>query len=118
MRIALPLATFALLAACGEFGPQKTAASDEGTRVACAVDGAASFERTCLLEREDGARLTLRHPDGGFRRLRVADDGRGVVAADGSEPARVTVVNDREIEVAIAADRYRLPVTGAEPAAR
>jgi hypothetical protein len=121
MRIALSLATFVLLAACGEFGAKEMAASDDGTRVACAVDGAASFEQTCVLEREegaDGAGLTLRHPDGGFRRLSIAGDGREVVAADGSEPARVTVVNDHEIEVAIAADRYRLPVTVAGLAAQ
>ena len=38
-----------------------------------------------------------------------ATDGRGLVSADGSEPAKVTVVGDGLIEVAVAGDRYRLP---------
>lgn len=121
MRIALSLATVALLAACGDSGARETAMAGEGARVACAVDGAASFEQACALEREDGTGevgLTLRHPDGGFRRLRIAGDGRGVAAADGAESARVTIINDHEVEIAIAADRYRLPASLAGPAAR
>jgi len=88
-------------------------AAEEG-RIECAIRGAADFERTCTLERvsgADGAELILRAPDGGFRRLGVATDGRGVVAADGSEPAIISVVADNRIEVAIAGDRYRLPAT-------
>lgn len=121
MRIALSLATFALLAACGDSGARETASSDEGIRIACAIDGAASFEQACVLEREEGTGgvgFTLRHPDGGFRRLRIAGDGRGVVAADGSEPARVTIMNDREVEIAIGANRYRLPARVAGLTAR
>ncbi len=59
----------------------------------------------------DGLTLTVRAPDGSFRRLRVTDDGRGVVAADGALPAIVTIVGDGIIEVVIADDRYRLPAT-------
>jgi len=50
-------------------------------------------------------------PDGGFRRLLVVKGGRGVVAADGAEPAKVTIVADHQIEVAIGGDRFRLPAT-------
>jgi hypothetical protein len=53
--------------------------------------------------------LTLRQPDGGFRRLRVTGDGRGVIAADGAEQASVTLVAPVTIEVAIGNMRYRLP---------
>lgn len=86
----------------------------ESDRVECALAGAAQFERVCGLERlagDEGLVLTLRAPNGGFRRLLVTRDGRGVVAADGAEPARVSVIGDNRIEVAIAEDRYRLPAT-------
>lgn len=60
---------------------------------------------------EQGTVLTVNAPDGGFRRLLVASDGRGVVAADGAEPAVVTPLDTHTIEVAIGGDRYRLPAT-------
>lgn len=74
----------------------------------CAVDGDAAFAAACDRELTDGV-LTLRHPGGGFRRLEIVTDGRGVIAADGSEPADVTTVGSNMIEVRIGADRYRLP---------
>lgn len=83
-------------------------------RVECALAGAPAFDRICTVERsegEEGLTLTIRAPDGGFRRLIVTNDGRGVVAADGAIPAIVTIVSDDKIEVAIADDRYRLPAT-------
>lgn len=112
-----------LLAACGERkvdreviaradARQDAAAADDG-RVQCAPAGAAEFARACTLDREegrDGLILTVRNPDGGFHRLRVTTDGRGVVAADGAEAAAVSVQGDG-IEVAIGKDRYRLPAT-------
>jgi hypothetical protein len=53
----------------------------------------------------------VRKPDGGFRRLRVTDDGRGVAAADGAEAAQVTIIADDRIEVAIGGDVFRLPAS-------
>lgn len=114
----------AALAACGESrtdtqvlakaeANQAAAAADEG-RVNCAPAGTQAFARVCEIERAESDRgmvLTLRHPDGGFRRLLVTNDGRGVVAADGAEPAVVTLVGGDEIEVAIGDDHYRLPAT-------
>lgn len=82
--------------------------------VNCAVDGAAAFARVCTLDREQtagGLVLTVRHPDGGFRRLRVTGDGRGVAAADGAVPADVAITGADEIEVGIGDDHYRLPAT-------
>jgi hypothetical protein len=95
-----------LLSACG--GPPAARAEE---RIECAVDGAAAFERVCTLERTGGpdVLLTLRGPSGGFRRLVTTRDGRGVMAADGAEPAAVTVVGKGLIEVSIGSDRYRLP---------
>ncbi|MDB5719590.1 MAG: hypothetical protein JWP15_208 [Alphaproteobacteria bacterium] len=88
-------------------------AGDDG-KAECALAGAAAFERICTIERSDspdGRVLTLRDPDGGFRRLLVTRDGRGVIAADGAESARVTVISPERIEVAIGRDRYRLPAS-------
>ncbi|MGL4312633.1 MAG: hypothetical protein ACRCSO_01460 [Sphingomonas sp.] len=96
-----------------------TRAPDSGG-IACAHQGAA-LAAVCTVERtptQDGAILTLRHPDGGFRRLKITRDGRGVIAADGAERARVRVVGAHEIEVALAGDRYRLPATVGQADAR
>ncbi len=90
-------------------------------RVECVPPGAAGFSYACTIDRtqsQDGLFLTLRHPDGGFRRLLVTTDGRGVIAADGAEKAQVAVIGPNLIEVAIGDERYRLPATvrGAKPA--
>ncbi|WEK42874.1 MAG: hypothetical protein P0Y64_16235 [Candidatus Sphingomonas colombiensis] len=80
----------------------------------CAIGDARAFSRSCALEREQSERglvLTVRHADGGFRRLLVTKDGRGVVAADGAAPAEVVIMGANEIEVTLAGDRYRLPAT-------
>ena len=109
-------AAFALLLlfACseGETVEQRVAeakASDDG--IDCALAGAEAFERACIVERGADGTLTIRHPDGGFRRLTIADDGRGVIAADGAAEAEVEVIAGNRIEVTIGRDRYRLPAT-------
>ncbi|MFN3943967.1 MAG: hypothetical protein ACK4K7_03435 [Allosphingosinicella sp.] len=112
------LAVF-LLPACGGGGDDAreeayAKAAAEAERIECAVGGAERFERNCTIERaagEEGLTLTVRAPDGSFRRLQVTGDGRGVVAADGAEQAEVSVIADNRIEVAVAGDRYRLPAT-------
>lgn len=83
----------------GPAGPPKTV---------CAVDGERELAPVCDRELVDGL-LTLRHPSGGFRRLQVVTDGRGVIAADGAEAARVATVGTSLIEVSVGEDRYRLP---------
>jgi hypothetical protein len=110
-----------LLAACGPTGaPAPTAnagaappaAGEAEQRIECRPAGAASFTRDCTVDRDDrpeGRLLTLRKPDGGFRRLRLTNDGTGVVAADGAERATVTLLPDSRIEVEIGGDRFRLP---------
>jgi hypothetical protein len=112
-----------LLMGCGEseksngpapFVPQSSAQASpaetptEPPKTMCAVDGEREFTPVCDRELVDGL-LTLRHPSGGFRRLQVMTDGRGVIAADGAQAARVSTVGDSLIEVSIAEDRYRLP---------
>ncbi|MFL6863623.1 MAG: hypothetical protein ACJ8DZ_11535 [Allosphingosinicella sp.] len=128
MRRLLFLALLAL-AACGDRKPEQRrpgpapeaapAASAPGNeaaavddRIACATGGAGRLERVCTLDRGDSPRgqvLTLYSPDGSFRRLLIATDGHGVVAADGSEGASVKLIGPGEIEVTVGGDRYRLP---------
>ncbi|HEV7289877.1 hypothetical protein [Sphingomonas sp.] len=113
------------LAACDP-GPVKTKADHaqdaraqqardaaEG-RIPCALGGGDDFTTRCTIDRaqtQDGLILTVRHPDGGFHRLRVTRDGRGVIAADGASAATVTIIDKDAIEVAIDDARYRLPAT-------
>ncbi len=144
-RISSVVAVALTLAACSGGGAEKADSGAQGTKLAlddplvkaeakaeqargeadnvklvCAVSGATAFARVCDIERSEtdkGLLLTVRHPDGGFRRLLVVKDGRGVVAADGAERAIVTPIGPKEIEVALAGNRYRLPATvrGAAP---
>ncbi|RDE06599.1 hypothetical protein [Sphingomonas aracearum] len=90
-----------------------TARNAADGRVPCA-EGGAQLEPVCTVDQERGQQgllLTLRHPGGAFRRLLVTRDGRGVVAADGAEPARVRVLDAGRIEVALGNARYELPAT-------
>jgi hypothetical protein len=108
----LPLA----VAGCGDNAASDPFAQSGATAelVECAPAGQTAFERKCAIERLEepaGLTLTIRHPDGAFRRLLVTGDGRGVVTADGAEPATVSVAGGNVIEVAVAGDRYRLPAT-------
>jgi hypothetical protein len=83
-------------------------------KIECVPPGAGQFAFVCGIDRlqtQDGLFLTLRHPDGGFRRLLVTSDGRGVIAADGAEEAQVTVLGSDLIEVTLGGARYRLPAT-------
>lgn len=123
MKQRLSLALLAALAACGGPGtPSRATRADQGAasgnEIACAVGGAAVFTPDCIIDRTmspEGRILVIRHPDGGFRRLLVANDGRGVVTADGAAAAKVTVVGRDLVEVAVGADRYRLPATVKAP---
>ena len=100
-----------LLLACGsDPAPRRP----PGDLIDCAIGGAGRFERTCTVEQregDDGLTLTIRNAQGGFRRLLLPRDGSGAIAADGAEPATVTVIADGRAEVAIGGDRYRLPAT-------
>jgi hypothetical protein len=117
----LPAALLLLAVGCGDpkeatreaLARAEEKAADDG-RIDCATGGGQAFDRVCTVERvqgPEGTALTIRHPDGGFRRLLVTTDGRGVIAADGADQARVSIVADNRIEVSLAGDRYRLPAT-------
>jgi hypothetical protein len=81
-------------------------------RIECALEGAKLFDRTCTVQEmsgEGGTILVVGRGDVGYRRLQITTDGRGVVSADGAEQATVTIIGEGMIEVAIGADKYRLP---------
>ncbi|WP_298396694.1 hypothetical protein [Sphingobium sp.] len=114
-RLAAMLALLSL-AGCGEGGSkpgqqasggQAQEAVDEG-KADCITGGADEWAHDCLVERQ-GDLLTIRHPDGGFRRFRVLADGHGLEAADGAEAAKLKIIGAQQIEVATGDDRYRLP---------
>ncbi|MGF1550145.1 MAG: hypothetical protein ACFBQW_06390 [Sphingomonadaceae bacterium] len=118
MRSLLPLVALAILAACDPgsgsdeaAGPEAALlAEPEDPRIECAIGENAPLERVCTFEqtrREGALLLTVRQPDGGFRRLEVREEE--ILAADGAEPARVTRIAEDEIEVRIGSTRYRLP---------
>lgn len=113
MRSAAWFATLCL-AACGsaEPGVPTDGGGAPDDRIECRVGNMSDFEPVCSGESADSADgrvLTLRFPSGGFRRLLVTRDGRGVVAADGAERAHVTIIAGDRIEVEIGGDRFRLP---------
>src|SRR3546814_16029525 len=110
-----------LLAACNA-SPDNGALSDGESRRAgeaaingridCALEGAKRFDRDCMIDEMRGADdtiLVVGRADKGYRRLQIATDGRGVVSADGAEPAKVTTVEAGMIEVAVRNDRNRPP---------
>jgi hypothetical protein len=81
--------------------------------IECALAGATAFARDCAVEQvraAGGLTLVVRHPDGGFRRFEVLNDGRGLASADGADLAKIAL-REGGIEVAVAGDRYRFPAT-------
>jgi len=97
-------------------GPNQSAVATQpqAPRIPCAAHGAPDLTPACTLDRTEtpnGVILTLRHPDGAFHRLQITRDGRGVIAADGAEPAKVTPLGPDSIEVELGGARYRLPAT-------
>ena len=87
-------------------------AAAENGRIECALEGAKLFDRTCTVDEmsgADGPILVVGRANVGYRRLQITTDGRGVVPADGAEPAKVSIIGNNMIEVAIGHDRYRLP---------
>ena len=97
-----------LLTACGSSGDAVA-----GMRpIDCRLTEARAFEQICTVERidsPDGPVLVARGPDGGFRRLLIVRDGRGVIAADGAEPVEVRPAGGGHVDVAAVGMVYRLP---------
>jgi hypothetical protein len=103
------------LASCGEPTVDTPARPPElpAEGIACAHSGA-PLVQDCTVERQsgpDGVVLTIRHPDGSFRRFLAGSDARSVIAADGAQQASIAVTEENRTQVTIAGDRYVLPAT-------
>ena len=95
---------------------QAVAGVPADNRIQCRTAGQSEMQLACTAEQK-GQLLTLRNPDGGFRRFQLVPDGRGLVSADGAAQAQVRILSPREIEVSVDGNVYRLParmVSGAE----
>lgn len=101
-----------MLSACSS-GEEYPLAAADAESLYCALSDAPDFSADCALERSrhgEALFLTVRHPDGGFRRFEVLGDGRGLAVADGAVAAH-TSLSGETLELAVGADRYRFPVT-------
>lgn len=94
-------------------GATQPQAVDGARKIDCALGAGAQFGRDCLVEKvagEEGPEFVVRHPDGGFRRFRIAPDRSGMIALDGADTAVNELVGSpRELQVTVGADRYRFP---------
>jgi len=107
------------IAACSR-GPAAPAVAEGGEHADCALGEGAAFAPVCAVERsvQDGEQvLVVRHPDGGFRRFSVLQDGSGLALSDGAERAQVAVAGNL-LEVSVGQDRYRFPFRVRSDAAR
>jgi hypothetical protein len=95
-----------LLSACEGGGNGRV----EGEAISCAIGAGSEMAPVCSVERgrdEAGPVLTIRQPDGGFRRLRAVS---GVwEAADGAFAATSVAADNGQTEIAVQGDRYLLP---------
>ncbi|GAA0280134.1 hypothetical protein GCM10009127_21580 [Alteraurantiacibacter aestuarii] len=116
----LPLLALTVLAGCSVSETVQELPLDDDSAISCAIGSATQFTRNCSVERvviDNKLFLVIHHDNGGFRRLEVLTDGRGVVAADGADNATIKVF-DGEIEVTIGPDRYLLPAVIADNGAQ
>jgi hypothetical protein len=112
MTRVFPFLALLALVACnrGEAQPQ---AAEGARRIDCAQGEGSAFGPDCLVEKvagEQGAEYVVRHPNGAFRRFRIAQDRTGMVAIDGADEAVSTLGgNPPMMEVTVGQDRYRFP---------
>lgn len=113
MRAIVLIVGFAT-AGCGGADTQPQAAAG-AMPIECALGEGAEFGPDCLVEKvagEQGSEFVVRHPDGKFRRLRIAENRGGMVAIDGADEASNVLVGQPEVlQVTVGADRYRFPAT-------
>jgi hypothetical protein len=119
MRISSAALTLLLLTGCeirredDEPAAQATLAADDPDAIVCALHGSDEFRRQCKVERAPQGEtlfLVVHHPDGGFRRFEVLEDGRGLAVADGADEATLAIEGDL-LAVTVEDDRYRFPAT-------
>ena len=117
MRLGTLWGTAAMLVLTGCSGGDAYPLAGPGAEsLPCALDGKAAFSSDCMVERHrDGQSLflTVRHPDGGFRRFEVLDKQQGLTVADGSRRATITR-SEGTMELTVDSDRYRFPLAMAQ----
>lgn len=120
-RALLPLLVLSL-AACGQ-DAGSTAGAEEGAAgaafkaIPCALGEAQQFTLACKVEekRVEGQTIWIVwHPDGGFRRFQMIDNGTRIATADGADEVEMTR-DGAEFIVKAGPDRYRFPAAQ-EPA--
>jgi hypothetical protein len=111
MRIS-SAAIILMLSSCGAAPvvENKVSQAKPDDRIECALGGTQDFTRACAIERGEETMLTLRHSDGGFRRLTLEPDGT-IDSADGADALTVRKLGDGRTEVTVGEERYRLPAT-------
>ncbi len=105
-------------AAGAKQGTAKQAAVVEDEHVRCALAGAKSFEPACTREITKGAEgevWVVRHPNGGFRRFVLIDNGARIATADGADEVKAER-QGADLEVRVANDRYLFAAAPESPA--
>ena len=102
------VAIAAALGACGgEVSPEIS--EQGGVPVECALGGESDYSSSCrLVEVADRGEtyFIMRHPDGGFRRLALAETESGFEAGDGADVSESFREGD-DVVLTIGSDRYR-----------
>lgn len=114
MRVGVSAALMVLTACSPDAAPEETQgrAGAGALTVMCAPDGVRIYAPDCTLDR-NGNTLTIRHPNGTFRRF-LLDGEHGMITADGADPVRITKRTEGLVDLEIAGDRYRLDLPNLE----
>ncbi len=118
MHFATILLPLLLLSACSRGGTGSDQAEQSSTlaekterQIPCALAGSKDFTPVCTLDapHENGKEFwVLHHPDGGFRRFQILENGTIIATADGAFEVNAAHVGS-ELEVTVGDDRYRFP---------
>ncbi len=83
----------------------------EGANIDCAIGPGSEFSNVCVAERVSADAFVIHHPDGGFRRFTLSEDGeQSIAVADGAEPVTYERTDPQTgvLEFGLTVDRYRL----------
>ncbi|MEO1488075.1 MAG: hypothetical protein AAFR88_01385 [Pseudomonadota bacterium] len=89
-----------------------------GERVECALDGAPTFEASCILEKLDtsGTSFAVHSPEGGFRRFSYDASGGVLTIQDGAEGIAINPDSSAGYaEFTVGPDRYRIAISQLAP---
>ena len=106
MRISSALCGLIALVACSA-GEAQDGPPPGAMAIECAIGPGAEFGSGCGMERV-GDDLLVYHPDGGFRRFAIREDGSGLEVLAGADDA-VNVLEGDVLQVTVGTDRYRFP---------